>query len=77
MTTYERNRSQRAAAAKRLISLMHSQGVSTAALAASVRIQRSTLENFCAGGPSLPADVIERIARELHTTARFLASEPN
>jgi hypothetical protein len=76
-SAYHRNRSQQSACAQRLVDLMRSQGVSTAALAASVRIQRSTLENFCAGGPSIPFDVIERIALELHTTARFLTADPN
>jgi transcriptional regulator with XRE-family HTH domain len=74
---YYRNRSQQSACAERLIDLMRAQGISTTALAASVRIQRSTLENFCAGGPSIPLDVIERIAQELHTTARYLTSDPN
>ena len=77
MTTYHRNRSQREACAQRLIDLMRAQGISTATLAASVRIQRSTLENFCAGGPSIPSDVIERIALELHTTARYLTAAPD
>ena len=75
MSTYNRNRSQREACAQRLDDLMRAQGVSRAALAASVRIQRSTLDNFCAGGPSLPSDVMERIAFELQTTARYLAGD--
>ena len=54
---------------------MHAQGVSMAALAASVRIQRSTLDNFCAGGPSIPSDVVERIAAELRTTVRYLTAD--
>ncbi len=77
MTTYQRNRSQRAAGAQRLVDLMRAHGVTTAALAASVRIQRSTLDNFCAGGPSIPSDVMERIALELQTTARYLTGDPD
>jgi plasmid maintenance system antidote protein VapI len=51
---------------------MEEQGVSVATLAASVRIQRSTLENFCAGGPAIPSDVIERIANQLGTNPGYL-----
>jgi transcriptional regulator with XRE-family HTH domain len=75
MSRYQRNRSQREASAERLTGLMRARGISSAALADGVRIQRSTLDNFCAGGPSLPSDVMERIARELQTTARYLAGE--
>ena len=75
MSTYYRDRAHRAACAKRVIDLMRERGVSRNALAASVRIQRSTLDNFCAGGPSLPSDVMELIALELRTTARDLTSE--
>jgi transcriptional regulator with XRE-family HTH domain len=74
VTAYERNRTQRAESAERLIALMRAQGVSVGALADSVRIQRSTLANFCAGGPSIPHDVIERIAKQLNTTAGYLST---
>jgi hypothetical protein len=69
---YGRNRAQTATSAKRLSALMKEQGVSIVSLAASVRIQTSTLENFCAGGPAIPSDVIERIALQLGTNPGYL-----
>jgi transcriptional regulator with XRE-family HTH domain len=74
VSAYERNRTQRATTAERLTALMQAQGVSVGTLADSVRIQRSTLANFCAGGPSIPFDVMERIAKQLNTTAGYLSA---
>ena len=56
----------------RFAQLMKERGVSVADLAAAVRLQRSTLENFRAGHRSLPGDVLEALANELGTSADFL-----
>ena len=74
LNTYERNRFQRTTSAARLVALMRDHHVSIGALAESVRIQKSTLANFCAGGPSIPFDVLERIANQLNTSAGYLAA---
>ena len=57
---------------ERMLALMREQGISATTLAANVRIQRSTLENFCAGHRSIPSDVLAGIARELHTNVGYL-----
>jgi transcriptional regulator with XRE-family HTH domain len=56
----------------RLTALMKERGISIAALAESVRIQRSTLENFREGHRQLPGDVLEAMAAQLGTSADFL-----
>jgi transcriptional regulator with XRE-family HTH domain len=71
-SVYQRSREQAAASGERLTALLRERGVSPAALAASVQMQRSTLDNYCAGGPAIPSDVIERIAAELNTTVAYL-----
>ncbi len=52
--------------------LMKERGVSVARLAAAIRIQQSTLLNFCSGHRSLPGDVVDAMAVELGTSADFL-----
>lgn len=71
-SVYQRSREQATASGERLTTLLRERGVSSAALAASVHMQRSTLDNYCAGGPAIPSDVIERIAAKLNTTVAYL-----
>jgi len=66
-----RDRAQARMTAGRVSSLMRERGVSTASLADSVRIQRSTLENFCAGRRISP-DLLADIARKLETSVAYL-----
>jgi transcriptional regulator with XRE-family HTH domain len=56
----------------RLTKLMKEKGLSLPELAASVRIQRSTLENFRQGHRSLPGDVLAAMADRLGTSPDFL-----
>lgn len=51
---------------------MVGRGLSISVLAASVRIQQSTLENFRRGHRNLPGDVLEAMANELGTSTDFL-----
>jgi transcriptional regulator with XRE-family HTH domain len=67
-----RERQQALASGKRVTALMRQRGISVSALAAKVRIQRSTLENLCSGQRRIPADVLESIARELGTNVEYL-----
>jgi transcriptional regulator with XRE-family HTH domain len=70
------NREQREASisstSDRLTRLMKERGVTISALAASVRIQQSTLENFREGHRNLPGDVMDAMANELGTSADYL-----
>jgi plasmid maintenance system antidote protein VapI len=66
-----RERAQAIMTAGRVSALMRERGISTASLAKSVRIQRSTLENFCAGR-RIPSDLLAGIARTLETSVAYL-----
>jgi plasmid maintenance system antidote protein VapI len=57
---------------QRLSMLMADQGVTSQGLAETLRIQESTLANFCEGFRSIPSDLIARMARELATNVAFL-----
>ncbi len=56
----------------RLTKLMKERGVSASTLAATVRIQESTLENFRQGHRNLPSDVLDAMALELGTSPDYL-----
>ncbi len=56
---------------ERMFALMRERGFSTASLAASVPIQRSTLNNFFAGRP-ISSDLLARIAGALQTSVAYL-----
>jgi plasmid maintenance system antidote protein VapI len=66
--TREEHETSIAATGDRLTGLMKEKGLSLPALAASVRIQRSTLENFCQGHRDLPGDVLAAMADRLGTS---------
>ena len=66
-----RDRAQAITTGGRVSALMRERGVSTSSLANSVRIQRSTLENFCAGR-RIPSELLAGIARTLDTTVTYL-----
>ena len=57
---------------ERLATLMVERDVSLSAIAASARIQRSTLESLCAGERGIPSDVLATIALMLGTNAEYL-----
>jgi transcriptional regulator with XRE-family HTH domain len=65
-------RASTSATGDRLTRLMKERGVSMASLAAAIRIQRSTLENFRDGHRDLPSEVVAAMANELGTSADFL-----
>jgi transcriptional regulator with XRE-family HTH domain len=56
----------------RLIWLMRQRGVSTSALASTLRIQQSTLDNFRQGYRSIPSDVLDAMALELGTNTDYI-----
>ena len=56
----------------RVAALMRERGVSVTALAATVRVQRGTLQNLCSGQRRIPGDVLESIARALGTSVAYL-----
>ena len=66
-----RDRAQAIETGGRVSALMRERGVTAASLAESVRIQRSTLENFCAGR-RIPSDLLAGIARKLETSVAYL-----
>jgi transcriptional regulator with XRE-family HTH domain len=68
---FRRDRAQAIMTSGRVSALMKERGVSVASLADSVRIQRSTLENFCAGR-RIPPDLLASIARKLETSVAYL-----
>jgi transcriptional regulator with XRE-family HTH domain len=68
---FRRDRAQAIMTSGRVSALMKERGVSAASLADSVRIQRSTLENFCAGR-RIPPDLLASIARKLETSVAYL-----
>ena len=66
-----RDRAQAQMTGARVSALMRERGISTASLAQSVGIQRSTLENFCAGR-RIPSELLTGIARALDTSVAYL-----
>jgi plasmid maintenance system antidote protein VapI len=61
--------------AQRLAQLMDDRGMTAAMLAASLRIQESTLGNFRKGYRNIPSDVLTHMARELGTNEEFLLAK--
>ncbi len=57
---------------QRLSMLMADRGVSSMGLAANLRIQESTLENFQEGHRGIPSHVVAAMAQELNTNVAFL-----
>jgi plasmid maintenance system antidote protein VapI len=51
---------------------MVERGVTPMGLAATLRIQESTLANFCEGHRGIPSHVVVAMARELDTNVAFL-----
>jgi transcriptional regulator with XRE-family HTH domain len=51
---------------------MVERGLTSEQLSSKVGIQSSTLENFCAGHPSIPPDVLRSMASELGTSVEYL-----
>jgi plasmid maintenance system antidote protein VapI len=72
-SVYRQKYAQAHATGKRVSELMRERNVSATALAASVPIQRSTLENYCAGR-AIPSDLLASIAKKLQTTVAYLNS---
>lgn len=70
----KRERERTLATGGRVAALMAERGISVAALASTVRIQRSTLESLCVGRRRIPPDVLESIARVLGTTSGYLTA---
>jgi transcriptional regulator with XRE-family HTH domain len=68
-----RNRAQAHLTGERVSALMRERAVSVSSLAESVRIQRSTLENFCAGR-IIPTELLAAIAGALGTTVAYLTA---
>ncbi|TMK84299.1 MAG: helix-turn-helix transcriptional regulator [Actinobacteria bacterium] len=66
-----RDRAEAMVTGARVVALMRERGVSAESLADSVRIQRSTLENYCAGR-RIPSDTLVDIARTLGTSVAYL-----
>jgi len=65
-------RASKSATGDRLTRLMKERDVTIASLAAAIRIQQSTLENFRDGHRDLPSEVVAAMANELGTSADFL-----
>jgi transcriptional regulator with XRE-family HTH domain len=72
MMSYQRDRAQMAIVGERLSALMRERGISVAALAASVHIQQSTLENLRGGYRTVPSDVLTSIAQKMRTSVGYL-----
>ena len=72
-SVYRQKSAQAHATGKRVSELMRERNVSVTVLAASVPIQRSTLENYCAGRV-IPSDLLATIAKKLQTTVAYLNS---
>ena len=68
---FRRDRAQAITTGVRVTALMRERGVSAASLADSVRIQMSTLENYCAGR-RIPSDLLAGIAQKLETSVAYL-----
>ena len=66
-----RDRAQAITTGGRVSALMRERGVSASSLADSVRIQLSTLSNYCAGR-RIPPDLLASIARKLETSVAYL-----
>jgi Cro/C1-type helix-turn-helix DNA-binding protein len=71
MPKFPRDREQAIMTGRRVSKLMRERLVSIAALADSVRIQQSTLANYCAGR-RIPSDLLVAIARTLQTNVAYL-----
>ena len=71
MPNLRRDRAQAFMTGSRVSALMKERGVSPASLADSVRIQLSTLENYCAGR-RIPSDLLAGIAQKLETSVAYL-----
>src|SRR5213079_1474062 len=56
---------------KRVSDLMRERKMTFTSLAESIRLQRSTLENYCAGR-SIPNELLLAIAGKLQTTVAYL-----
>jgi plasmid maintenance system antidote protein VapI len=69
--SYRPNRERAHMIGERVSGLMRERHVSVASLAQSVRIQRVTLENYCAGRV-IPIDMLVAMARTLQTTVAYL-----
>ena len=67
----------RGSTGRRLTWLMTDRGVTSKSLAATLRIQESTLGNFREGYRNIPSDVLENMALELSTNADFLMARSN
>jgi hypothetical protein len=61
------------ATGKRLAELMQERKMSATALAASIPIQRITLEYYCAGRV-IPTDLLATLARKLQTSVAYLTA---
>ena len=70
----QRERDQTLRTGRRVKALMAEQGISVAVLAATVRVQQSTLESLCAGRRRIPSDVLDSIAKVLGTTSGYLTA---
>jgi len=71
MPNVRRDRAQAFMTGSRVSALMKERGVSASSLADSVRIQLSTLENYCAGR-RIPSDLLAGIAQKLETSVAYL-----
>jgi len=71
-SAHHRDREKALATGQRLTALMDERGITAEQLSSKVRIQSSTLENFCAGHPSIPSDVLRGMAAELGTSVEYL-----
>ena len=63
---------ERRLTAERFAKLLRARGMTSASLAASLRIQESTLGNFRQGYRNLPSYVLSRMVGELGTNEDFL-----
>ena len=66
-----RDRAQAITTGGRVSAMMRERGVSASSLADSVRIQLSTLENYCAGR-RIPSDLLAGMAQKLETSVAYL-----
>jgi transcriptional regulator with XRE-family HTH domain len=71
-SAHHRDREKALATGQRLTELMDERGLTAEQLSSKVGIQSSTLENFCAGHPSIPSDVLRDMATELGTSVEYL-----
>lgn len=71
-SAHHRDRGKALATGQRLTALMVERGFTAEQLSSKVGIQSSTLENFCAGHPSIPSDVLRGMAAALGTSVEYL-----